>query len=427
MSDLFQLARLYPLQVWPLPNGRPQVIGRPHPDLGPPDIDLSPDILVSRRHATITVSDQHYSLADLGSRHGTTVQGQPLLKGQIAKRSGRTAMRLGQSIVQIAPCHHIFVEHGNVAIEIGMAPEYGLAQYRSGGRIISQIAVTNTGKQLSGPASLSIEVEDVLHSVVEIPETLPENTTVIGCRLLEVNEQSLAKQVERSSKRITASVDGLRLPDNHRSIEILAFNEWSFRREARTSLASFTVPNDARIADICVATQTLRYQGRGSPAADLAAIYQVLSERYHLAYVPDPPYSSSGGQKIRLPESALDIESARGAGTCLDLALIVAAALEHLGHQPLVCVIRDQTTRHAIVGVWKNRGPRIEPLITNKHRLLNEALFIDPTGTTTNPDKQMTTAESRALVDRVMMSHRFEFAVDITAARNDGVQPVAAR
>ena len=53
------------------------IVGRPNPEVAP-DLDLSPDDKVSRRHARITVDGRRAILEDLGSKNGTSVDGRPL-------------------------------------------------------------------------------------------------------------------------------------------------------------------------------------------------------------------------------------------------------------------------------------------------------------------------------------------------------------
>lgn len=51
------------------------IIGRPRAGQKPPEIDLSPDLTVSRPHARLTLSESEWYLEDLGSTHGTQLGG----------------------------------------------------------------------------------------------------------------------------------------------------------------------------------------------------------------------------------------------------------------------------------------------------------------------------------------------------------------
>lgn len=76
------------------------VLGRPG-GMEPPDVDLTPDLFVSRHHATLRVAGGRAFLKDLGSRFGTFVNGsdiRPLGEWQLAPddtvQVGETVLRL---------------------------------------------------------------------------------------------------------------------------------------------------------------------------------------------------------------------------------------------------------------------------------------------------------------------------------------------
>ena len=74
-----------------------------------------------------------------------------------------------------------------------------------------------------------------------------------------------------------------------------------------------------------------------------------------------------------------------GQGTCIDLAALIAGALEALGAQPLIAVVDAGAARHALVGCWRETRPRLEPLVVDAARLLDRAAWIDPNGCTDDP------------------------------------------
>ena len=66
-------------------------IGRPKPGT-PCDIDLSPDVKVSRPHSRLWLEDHQYWIEDLNSKHGTKINGEEI-KGQ-----GKRQLRAGDSV-----------------------------------------------------------------------------------------------------------------------------------------------------------------------------------------------------------------------------------------------------------------------------------------------------------------------------------------
>jgi adenylate cyclase len=67
------------------------LLGRPRHGV-PVDIDLTPDLRVSRPHARISIADGQYWIEDLGSANGTDVDGTPI------KGTGRVRLERGQTI-----------------------------------------------------------------------------------------------------------------------------------------------------------------------------------------------------------------------------------------------------------------------------------------------------------------------------------------
>jgi len=76
------------------------VLGRPRPGVHV-DIDLSPDLRVSRPHARILTEDGLYWIEDLGSANGTEVDGQPIKgKGKLRLEPGQT-IRISDTTIEV--------------------------------------------------------------------------------------------------------------------------------------------------------------------------------------------------------------------------------------------------------------------------------------------------------------------------------------
>src|SRR5689334_3625840 len=67
------------------------IVGRSRPGVRV-DIDLTPDLRVSRPHARVFVAGGHYWIEDLGSANGTEVDGEPI------KGLGKVRLEPGQKI-----------------------------------------------------------------------------------------------------------------------------------------------------------------------------------------------------------------------------------------------------------------------------------------------------------------------------------------
>ena len=75
------------------------VLGRPREGVRV-DIDLTPDLRVSRPHARISVVDGHYWIEDLGSANGTELDGTQIKgKGKLRLEPGQT-IRISETTIE---------------------------------------------------------------------------------------------------------------------------------------------------------------------------------------------------------------------------------------------------------------------------------------------------------------------------------------
>jgi putative nucleotidyltransferase with HDIG domain len=92
------------------------LIGRARPNTPVPDLDLSPDGTASRTHAAITMRpDGAYFLEDLGSTHGTQLNGEEIRgRGRVPLRAG-DVLRMGDTVLRVdAPFEGSTPEFGAV-------------------------------------------------------------------------------------------------------------------------------------------------------------------------------------------------------------------------------------------------------------------------------------------------------------------------
>jgi hypothetical protein len=139
----------------------------------------------------------------------------------------------------------------------------------------------------------------------------------------------------------------------------------------------------------------------------------------------EPPHWHTASQKIRLPHQTLTRPERReGQGTCLDLALLFAACLEHLGLQPLLAIVDMTTWRHALVGVRLRPGAGLEPLLFEPRRLLDDVVWIDPTGCTRDSDCRLGADEAVRAAITCLDERPLLFGVDVAAARAESITPL---
>lgn len=182
------------------------------------------------------------------------------------------------------------------------------------------------------------------------------------------------------------------------SIKLLPCDEWRDKKESgRMLLPAFVFPRDPAVREIISTSEpflrTLCDQAQagfdgyqGSFHSDVTkavhlqvqAIWAALQHSIRLTYVNPPPTYSLASQRLRVPEEILRARR----GTCIELALLLASCLEHVGIYPVLFL----TSGHAFAGYWTHDSRRdaffksLKKLL--KHAQKGEAMELSRTGGT---------------------------------------------
>lgn len=179
-------------------------------------------------------------------------------------------------------------------------------------------------------------------------------------------------------------------------VKLLAVDEWVDTPELDAYLPSFVLSRDNAVARIIDGAQRYvrlfnedssagfdGYQGVDHKAKDpyrtvdiqVKAIWSALSFDMSLGYINPPPTFTESSQRLRTPSAVVDGHR----GTCIDLALLLAACLEYVGIYPLLFLLSG----HAFPGYWRDEKARDEflrmssrsimPLTTSRHEGLSDA------------------------------------------------------
>ncbi|TFI01769.1 DUF3320 domain-containing protein [Kocuria rhizophila] len=158
-------------------------------------------------------------------------------------------------------------------------------------------------------------------------------------------------EATQTSLRINVVIDGHRHTQTH-PVALLAHNEW-YARSIPELLAAFVTPNSKALVPLMNrASEILRdatgssslegYQSGADRALLIAeAIFRSVQE-LELSYINPPASFETTGQKIRRVEEVIEDRM----GTCLDLSVLYAAALEQAGLNPVIV----QAPGHAFAG-----------------------------------------------------------------------------
>ncbi len=159
----------------------------------------------------------------------------------------------------------------------------------------------------------------------------------------------------------------------HAPIRLLAHNEWNARMIPEL-LAAFVTPNTPMIAAVLERAAELLRDRTGDPslqgyqegrerALEIGtAIYDALAA-WGVRYVNPPTSFEWDGQKIRSVETVLTEKQ----GTCLDLALAFAAAIEQAGLNPVIVV----KTGHAFAGFLVTDSQLSDTVLTDTTMMTN--------------------------------------------------------
>ncbi len=189
---------------------------------------------------------------------------------------------------------------------------------------------------------------------------------------------SLAKELTESVQttvHLLVSRHGeIILQDTH-SVSLLPVNEWKDDTISGPWLPSFVLPRDPCVREVIGRAQRYlrvllddgiagfdgyqsispvsRDEVVGDADADIIdtqvrAIWSSLLHDYRIGYINPPPTFTAYSQRLRRPSDVLE----GGHGTCIDLALLLAACLEYIGMRPVLFLIRG----HAFPGYWRSEA-----------------------------------------------------------------------
>jgi hypothetical protein len=166
---------------------------------------------------------------------------------------------------------------------------------------------------------------------------------------------------------VTCRWDGRLLAERTIPVLWMGRAEWLDQKETWHYVPAFVNPYDDGVLDVLdksdailktIAGPTSSFSGYQEQDSNhvmkqVEALFNCLRDEFKLNYISPPPVSvylpgafQSSGQRVRRPEEVIS----RRRGTCHDLAVLLASCMEHIGINPIVCLIRG----HTFVGFWKS-------------------------------------------------------------------------
>lgn len=428
----YRLVRLTPgpgPDIWPLPVHIPTRIGRAT-EVHAVGVDLSADRTVSRRHAELRFVNDGWQICDLGSKLGTYVGGRRLSDNVQVECPSGVEIRIGAAGFCIFSRDWHRLRAGEVIVDLAVSPRYGASLAATGVKLVPHLVVRNWSPTAVGPGRLEIQLHGVggvfvdvrrLHEGESHVANLPSPAEPKGGVRPAAGRRGVGPQT------VEVIWNGERIDAGKLRCAALSDNEWSCLPEHFLSLATFVQPDHPRVVELAREATAGAALRAGSDAL-LHRLYAHLAGIWRIDYRKDPPPNRAQTQKLRSPEQILwDSRERRGQGTCLDLAVLIAAGLETLRLQPLIAIVDLGTSWHALVGCWRMARRRLDPLPTDCEALCNDATWIDPNGCTRDPRHRsaIDVAGQRAL--QCLRERPLILALDLATARAHGSLPLASR
>jgi|GEM_PF-1725481 len=432
------------------------LIGRPDPAKPShvPDLDLEPDFQSSRRHVRLLWKDRRWFIEDLGSRHGTLVDGEEIKGPGLVPLPACATVSTGETTWTPIPQGEILFRQGGVFVCGTYSSTLSYAAHHSRMPLFGPLTVLHAGRSPSPPIKLTLHVKDISDaSELEIPPLDPGSRIALEVPQMRLHTERLRIMTEpiRGELRINAAPRGEDAVFSGvsvaKEITILGFWDWSYEPAARRTIAAFVSPRHPfveravveargslqRIAGRDSFGEVLR-SDRGDPESlILEALYDSLAANHDVHWLPPESAGFSGRgmthQTVRPPHRMFPGGFGREAqGTCLDLAVFIAGCLEKVQLCPVLVFVGDVSgcggtiPRHVLAGCWVGTVPGGRPVLSEAESIRREVsrgnlLLVESTGLTADTGTRLSFAEARdAALSQVGDAERL-CLVDIMALR----------
>lgn len=323
-----------------------------------------------------------------------------------------------------------------ITLEALIARKIGFASHQNSVPLVRELSIAHAGEHPLQDLTLTLSSDPafVEPRSWNIARLNPGDRLGIAERDIKLDAGYLAGLSESLGAEVTLRVtQGERLlVEQHYPTELLARTEWGGLSAMPELLAAFCMPNDPAVDRVLKAASLLLrgagrndaingYEGRSrSRSWELASAIWSAVCAFELSYALPPASFEQQGQKIRPPSQVLE----NGVATCLDSALLFAAALEQAGLNALLMM----TEGHAFVGLWL-QPQEFSQLLTDeasavrKRIDLKEMLVFETTLATRAPVPGF--SQAIAAAERQLDDDKFIMAIDLHRARMQKIRPLA--
>ncbi|WP_122223256.1 DUF4011 domain-containing protein, partial [Pseudomonas syringae group genomosp. 3] len=324
----------------------------------------------------------------------------------------------------------------NIKIEALIARKIGFASHQNAVPLVRELSIWNLEETSFENLTLSLSTDPdfVENRTWHLDRIHAGDRLSISERDIKLNAGYLSGLTESLSADVIMRLsqgDNL-LVEQRFPTELLARTEWGGLSAMPELLAAFCMPNDPAVDRVLkAASQVLRRAGKkdgidGYEGKSRTRTWELASAiwsgvcSFQLSYALPPASFEQQGQKVRPPSVVLE----NGVATCLDTALLFAAALEQAGLNALLIM----TKGHAFAGVWL-QPQEFSQLLTDeasavRKRLdLKEMVVFETTLATQAPAPGF--SQAIAAAERQLDDEHFIMAIDLHRARMQKIRPMA--
>lgn len=323
---------------------------------------------------------------------------------------------------------------GNMTAQINFAMQQNYVP------VFRNIILTNNSDQTLENVKLRISFEPEFAKIfesapVELRPAVPVEISPINIIMLSDYLFSLTEKMVGSVTIEALQGDNI-IASEVRSIELLAYDQWTGVLFMPETAAAFITPNHPKIRETISKAALYLQKWTGDPAftgyqsrnpnivkQQMGAVYAALQEQ-SIAYTM-PPASYETAQRIRTPDNVLENKS----GTCLDLAVLYCTCLESIGLNPLICL----TKGHAFAGCWLDNETFPDCLEYDASALtkriakgIDAMSVVECTDFAAGKNTDFDTAEKHA-ADALSDPAEFLFAIDVIRTRSSGIRPMPSK
>ncbi len=247
-------------------------------------------------------------------------------------------------------------------------------------------------------------------------------------------------EAERGILVFTLTAGDRAIATAQHDLRVLARDQWGGLNSGLNSegelLAAYVMPNDPAVSKVLkLAGDVLAKHGHSSAldgyqSADPGRVYMLIAAIWSavaaksLTYANPPPSFENDGQKTRRPSTVLR----DGLATCLDSTLLFAAAIEAVGLNPVIVMVKG----HCFVGAWLVEKTLLQTVETDcseirKAIAARELITFETTLITHRPPANFEAAISTA-ANSTSESKEAEYlsTIDIRRARMAQIRPLAS-